>query len=162
MSWANITDKWNAKAVGAGGKRSVKWTTTVASAASTRVYEGSLIVLKADGTGKLGGSSFTAADVFAGVATGNYTWDAAEANLYVEVWTKGEFEFYHASAAQTDVGTNVEPGVDATYGPVSVADKGTTANSTAIGTVTGLGTGSNRLRVSIDGFAMNATNGIAS
>jgi hypothetical protein len=158
MSFLNPLYKWDHNGTNLGGLVSLRLLTTTASTTLTQIFEGNLIVFQNSGYIKLGGSSEAANDLFAGVAAQDVTWTAGQkdgvtaAEIYVPVWTEGEFDFYHASAAITDLGAAFGPAAQhATYGSVAVDDYNATANNVTVGVCVGWQT--DRVRLKIDSFA---------
>ncbi|MBM4029711.1 MAG: hypothetical protein FJ280_30575 [Planctomycetes bacterium] len=153
MAWANRAAKWDHDGTHVGGLINYLVDTTSASATATRFYEGTPVVLDANGYPEPGGNALGAGEAFAGICAKDVTWTAGEANVYVPVWTEGVFNFYHASAAQTDVGTVAELSSQTggtVYDTLTGADYGT--SEMPIGLIVGV-VGSTIWRVRIDGVA---------
>lgn len=72
-------------------------------AASTRIYQGTLVYINA--AGYASDATATGVNAFAGVATGEADNTSGSAgDIFVEVYTKGNFELVGTGFAQTDVG----------------------------------------------------------
>jgi len=72
-------------------------------AASTRIYEGTLVFVNASGYAD--DDTATGVNGFAGVAVAEADNSSGSAgDVWVEVWTEGDFELTGTSLAQTDVG----------------------------------------------------------
>lgn len=110
--------------------------------ANTVIYGGSL-VMRVTATGKVEPGADTASCTFAGVA-----YDRADAGArFVELRRKGVHEYTFASAAITDIGSEVCIVDDQT-----VALAGTTTNDIVCGRIVELGSAANLVRISIDGY----------
>jgi hypothetical protein len=123
-----------------------------ASTADTRFYEGTPVVIDANGYPEPGGNAIGAGEAFAGICAKDVTWAATDTNVYVPVWTEGEFLFYKASAAQTDILTLAELSSQtggSVYDTLTAAAYGT--SEMVIGAVVGIET--NKWRVKINGVA---------
>jgi hypothetical protein len=72
-------------------------------AASTRIYQGSLVFITASGYAD--DDTATGVNAFAGIAIGEADNTSGSAgDVWVEVWTEGNFELVGTGFAQTDVG----------------------------------------------------------
>jgi len=152
MAFLNITQPWDHGGTNVGGLRSFQIDTTLASALATRIFEGSVIVGTTEGYAELGGNA-AAADMFLGIAAEDMEWDAGEANVYIKVWTKGDFWLYHATAAVTDRFALFEMAdADSSLGPVVVTDINDSHTTVpCLGVCVDYGT--NKVKICIDGFA---------
>lgn len=124
-------------------KRSDGQRNSIPVAASTQIYEGSLVFI--DSNGRAVGTTATGANKFAGVAVteaDNSAGSAGDINVEVFSGKEQEFEWTLASAAQSDVEV-------ALYASDNNTVTKTSTNNTAVGVITAF-VATNTIRFRID------------